>query len=320
MISTTACGVSYVGNGTATVCAVPFPVMEAGHLRVVETDAAGTAWTLQPGFAYTVAIHSDSQGFAESATVTLAAPLASGHRLAIDRVLPLVQKTLLSNVGGYYPQVIEKELDRGAMIDQQLQAQLDRAVVAPAGAEPGDMWGALEQGFRDIEELKSDKADRAELSFKTDQSAFDAHALENLAQTAAIATDLARLDAEKASESLVANQTAALESAVAIVTETVTRQIERLEAKIPAAMPAAPDDGRRYFASGNRWYPLAIEAGPPFAVNAKGYVTLQQRLVYTRTPLWNVGEYATIARTARPGDTDGVFVVGASGYLHLRRA
>jgi hypothetical protein len=56
-------------------------------------------------------------------------PLPTGESIIIQRILPLLQPTDLENQGGYLPDVQEATADRGIMIDQQLQEQIDRALL-----------------------------------------------------------------------------------------------------------------------------------------------------------------------------------------------
>jgi microcystin-dependent protein len=55
--------------------------------------------------------------------------LSSANYIVIERVMPLTQETDLLNQGAVYPQAIEDALDYLTMITQQLQDQLNRAII-----------------------------------------------------------------------------------------------------------------------------------------------------------------------------------------------
>src|SRR5262249_17372085 len=59
--------------------------------------------------------------------------LLDGEFLRVQRILPLVQSTVLGNQGGYFPKTTEYQLDRGVMIDQQQQEELDRSLKVAVG-------------------------------------------------------------------------------------------------------------------------------------------------------------------------------------------
>lgn len=123
--------VDYTGNGATATYDYTFKVFDSSHLRVI-TRANGVSTILAPTL-YTVT----GVGNPDGGTITLVnGNLTDGVRLTIRRVLPLVQETDLRNQGGYYPETTEDEVDRNIMIDQQLQDQLDRALMWPEGWDP----------------------------------------------------------------------------------------------------------------------------------------------------------------------------------------
>lgn len=126
----TANKVIYSGNGATTVWPFAFPVLDAAHLSVIRTDGAGVETVLASSL-YAVGGIGDPAG--GSVTYPLAgAALASGNKLTLLRSVPYVQGTVLSNQGGYYPEVVESSLDRIYMALQQHEEKLDRSLVGAA--------------------------------------------------------------------------------------------------------------------------------------------------------------------------------------------
>jgi hypothetical protein len=58
-------------------------------------------------------------------TVVLAAALGSGYSLEIERIVTLAQESDIINQGAFHAQIHEDAWDRLAMVDQQLQKQID---------------------------------------------------------------------------------------------------------------------------------------------------------------------------------------------------
>ena len=120
--------VTHVGNGSATVFPYGFPILNDAHLLVIITDAAGVETTLSPSLYAAAGIGSLGGG---SVTYPLAGPaLATGTRLTIVRTVPYTQTTVLSNQGGYYPEVVERRFDEIYMAMQQLAEIVGRTTVS----------------------------------------------------------------------------------------------------------------------------------------------------------------------------------------------
>lgn len=123
----------YTGNGATSVYAYGFRIFAETDLRVIvkDTDENETVLTLTTD--YTVSGVGSSGG----GNITLVSAgqawlsggnLASGYDLTVKRVRPLTQLTDIRNQGEYFPEAIEDELDKGRMIDQQQQDELDRSL------------------------------------------------------------------------------------------------------------------------------------------------------------------------------------------------
>ncbi|WP_422016100.1 hypothetical protein [Reyranella sp.] len=119
--------VTHAGNGIATVFPYGFPILSDAHLSVITTDAAGVETTLSPSLYAATGIGTLGGG---SVIYPLAGTaLATGTKLTIVRTVPYAQTTVLSNQGGYYPEVVERRFDEIYMAMQQLAEIVGRAAV-----------------------------------------------------------------------------------------------------------------------------------------------------------------------------------------------
>lgn len=115
---------TYDGNAFTTDWPFPFPVLEANHLAVIFADISGVETTLSPSL-YTVTGIGDAAG--GSVTYPLSgSPIGIGTQLTIVRTVPYTQTTVLSNQGGYYPEVVEQRFDQIYMALQQLEERVSR--------------------------------------------------------------------------------------------------------------------------------------------------------------------------------------------------
>jgi microcystin-dependent protein len=131
-IETTTSSVTYQGNSATTVFTYGFLIPAAADAVVSLTDIAGnTTETLDPA-AYTITGLNDANG----GTVTyplVGSPITTASNFTIQRVLPLTQEVDLTNQDGFFPDVLEAALDNLCMEIQQVQEQIDRAVIFPVG-------------------------------------------------------------------------------------------------------------------------------------------------------------------------------------------
>ena len=80
-------------------------MLDSAHLAVIRTDAAGVETVLAPSL-YSVSGVGNPSGGSVTFPLTGVA-LAAGNKLTLLRSVPYVQGTVLSNQGGYYPEVVE---------------------------------------------------------------------------------------------------------------------------------------------------------------------------------------------------------------------
>jgi hypothetical protein len=130
----------YQGNDSATVFPYAFRIFDSADLQVYLTEEDGMQSLLVEGTDYTVSGAGDEDGGNVTYPVS-GDPLANGEMITILRVINITQETDLRNQGAYYPEVVEDALDRGRMIDQQLQEQLDRSLQQPEASGGYDAEG-----------------------------------------------------------------------------------------------------------------------------------------------------------------------------------
>lgn|GEM_PF-4800162 len=128
-LSSTTNKMIHVGNGATSEWPFPFPVLEAGHLAVILTDGTGLETVLSPSL-YGVAGIGDPAGGSVTYPL-LGSPIASDTKLTLLRTVPYTQTTVLSNQGGYYPEVVERRFDQIYMALQQLEERVSRVDLSP---------------------------------------------------------------------------------------------------------------------------------------------------------------------------------------------
>ena len=127
----------FTGNGVTTAFPFSFKVFAASDVAVTRADTQGAETALVLNSDFTVALNPD-QDAVPGGTVTLAAPLASGHRLTVTSAVPNLQPTDITNNGGFYPRVIEDALDRHVAQIQQIDEKVDRALKVAITSPLGD--------------------------------------------------------------------------------------------------------------------------------------------------------------------------------------
>jgi len=136
----------YEGDGANTSFTYGFKIFDKSELRVVHTDADGVETDLVVDVDYTVNnVGSAPPGNTIDYPVS-GSPLPSGEYLTIVRDMLFTQAVDLENQGGYYPEVVEKMVDRNVMRLQQLKEAVDRAVKVDVSSDtdPDDLIDNLE--------------------------------------------------------------------------------------------------------------------------------------------------------------------------------
>ena len=186
--------VDYTGNGSTTVFSFSFRIFAATDLVVTEADADGVETVLELNTDYTVT----GVGSYSGGSITMATAPTSGYALNIRRVLPLTQDTDLRNQGQFFAETHEDVFDRLAMVNQQLQEQIDRSAKLPVtNAEDADALVA------DIVRL-ADSADNIDT------------VADNIADVNTVATNIVDVqNAEENADAAASSATAAASSATA---------------------------------------------------------------------------------------------------------
>lgn len=128
-VGTTVTTAEHLTDGLATEFAFYFRVFEASHVQVVLRDLDGEVVKTYAQNEFTVSGLGGNAG-----TVTIVPAPADEHELLITRIVPVTQDTDIVNQGGFFPEVIERQLDLIVMQNQQADEKLSRAIVA----RPGD--------------------------------------------------------------------------------------------------------------------------------------------------------------------------------------
>jgi hypothetical protein len=114
-------------NGALVAFDFAFKVFAEADIRVVLTDSGGVEADIT---AYSVVLNSDQQND-PGGTVTTTTAYALGYYITIDGALGYEQPTELTNLGGFFPKVVERALDRLGILIQQLKKLTDRSLKLP---------------------------------------------------------------------------------------------------------------------------------------------------------------------------------------------
>jgi hypothetical protein len=118
----------YVGTGAVDTYSFNFKVFAATDLRVTVRDTDG----VETDLAYPADFSVSGVGAAAGGSITLLdGDLEEDHALTIRRVRPISQTTDIRNQSAVFNDVLEDTLDHLAMIDQQQQDDLNRALKLP---------------------------------------------------------------------------------------------------------------------------------------------------------------------------------------------
>ena len=127
-LSTATRSVTFTGNDVTTVWPFTFEVPLASHLVVETFDEVSLITTVISSADYTVA----GIGAAAGGSVTFPTsgdPLTTTVRIIISRTVPFRQGLDINNQDGFFPEVVEDQLDLIVMQTQQLAADIDRKSV-----------------------------------------------------------------------------------------------------------------------------------------------------------------------------------------------
>lgn len=143
--STTRKAGPFTGNDVTTDFPFAFRVFAETDVVAVQAETATeTETTLDYVIDYTVALNAD-QDSDPGGTLTLLSPLATGYTLTLTSAVPQTQGTDLTNLGGFYPQVVTDALDRLTVLIQQVAEETSRAVKVQisSSVDPDDLVATL---------------------------------------------------------------------------------------------------------------------------------------------------------------------------------
>lgn len=145
----------YVGNGSTAAYPFTFWVNLTTDLVVTIADLSTppVQTTLQLGVDYNVTgLLSPTGGDVNLETYgqswMTGSNLKTGYHLTIQRVVAEEQQTDIRNQGSFYPETYESALDYLTMQVQQLQEQLNRAVMTPVTLPPAAFSPAIPEGIQ----------------------------------------------------------------------------------------------------------------------------------------------------------------------------
>ena len=125
MITTTKTVVRYTVSAGVLEYGVPFPLYEAGDVRVLWSAAGGEERALVLTSDYSVEIFSDAPG---GVVRLLAGRVPEGATLALVSNIPETQELDLSHTAEVDTESLERELDRQVQMIQQHSAELERCI------------------------------------------------------------------------------------------------------------------------------------------------------------------------------------------------
>lgn len=139
--------VTHDGNGLTTEWPFEFIIPDAGSARVGVFDIALSALTLLEDTDYTISGLGSEDG-GEVVYPLTGPPLSAAYRLVIWRDLGLTQDMDVTNQAPFYPEVLERQLDRIVMMVQQVQEESNRSIKTTLGSNltPDEFVAGLEEG------------------------------------------------------------------------------------------------------------------------------------------------------------------------------
>lgn len=117
----------YLCNGAADVFSFNFKVFSSADVRVVLSDADGVESDLVLATDYVVTLN-DDQDALPGGTITTLLQYATGYKITLTSDVALTQPLTLTNLGGFFPEVINDAFDRVTILLQQLAEQVARSV------------------------------------------------------------------------------------------------------------------------------------------------------------------------------------------------
>jgi len=125
-ISSTANKIQYEANGSNKIFAFPYKFFEQTDLEVHVTDLAGEDEIQTISTDYTVSGIAGS--FDSGGNVTFVTAPTASYIVTIYRQIPITQDTDYQDYSEFPADVFENDLDRRAMVEQQINEKLNRLI------------------------------------------------------------------------------------------------------------------------------------------------------------------------------------------------
>lgn len=163
----------YTGDGAQTEFSFGFKVFEASQVSVVTSSEDGLTDVVVDPSSYSVTLN-DNQDTSPGGTIRLTTALAAEKNLSILSAVHYVQPMVLTNRGGFYPEVLNDSADRAVILAQQNREILGRALTVPATSTetPAEMTGRLleaadtatvvAKGYADAAKRSAEEAKKSE--------------------------------------------------------------------------------------------------------------------------------------------------------------
>lgn len=136
--STTRQAGPYHGNDIVAAFPFAFRVFSAGDVQVVQTDPDGVETTLTLTTHYTVSLNAN-QNSNPGGTVTAVSAPATGYKWTLTSDIDPLQAIDLTNLGGFYPAVINTGFDKLTILVQQVLNKVARSIKIPISDNSGEI-------------------------------------------------------------------------------------------------------------------------------------------------------------------------------------
>lgn len=124
----------FVGDGTTRTFTFSFKIFDKSQVKVLTSTDGGDSETTVDDALYSVTLN-DDQDVTPGGSVTMTTAPAVGVRLSILSAVPYVQTMVLTNRGGFYPDLINDAVDRAVILSQQNREMLERTVRVPSTSD-----------------------------------------------------------------------------------------------------------------------------------------------------------------------------------------
>lgn len=303
----------YHGNGQQTEFPFNFKVFDSSQVRPVLSVDGGKTETVLPSADFVVTLSVD-QDVNPGGAVVLVSPLPIGSILTIISAVPYLQPVVLTNRGGFYPDILNQALDRATAQIQQLAEKQERALTVPATTEK-----TSEQLIQELWQVKDSAAASASASASSAKSAADS---QSAAAESAAAAKTSERAAKSSEENATASKSAAVNSASASATSASLSASQAALAKKWAVQDVEPVEGSGETALYSaREYAKRAGASTQIAVKSKTEAAASASSAAGSAS--SAGSFASNASTAAAKAADNAMTAQnlklQRPFLHLQR-